>query len=95
MATGTNPFAKNFGGSPQPQRPVTSAGPLAPQHTGTNPFRQGAFVNHQTGLGWQHSQQTMGGGLDQLGARHTRSHHHVKATEWHINDEVLRLSAKD
>jgi len=68
--TGTNPFAKNFGGSAaadgQQQRPQTSAG-LAPQPTGsTNPFRQGAFVNHQTGLGWQHNQQPMGGGLDQL-----------------------------
>jgi hypothetical protein len=68
MATGTNPFAKNFGGSQQPpqqQRPMT-AGALVPQPTGTNPFRQGAFVNHTTGLGWQHNQQPMGGGLDQL-----------------------------
>ncbi|KAJ1330951.1 phosphatidylinositol-binding clathrin assembly protein [Microdochium nivale] len=71
--TGTNPFAKNFGGSAgqqqqpqQQQRPQTSAG-LMPQPTGsTNPFRQGAFVNHQTGLGWQHNQQPIGGGLDQL-----------------------------
>ncbi|KAH7034684.1 ENTH domain-containing protein [Microdochium trichocladiopsis] len=68
--TGTNPFAKNFGGAGaaagQQQRPQTSAG-LVPQPTGsTNPFRQGAFVNHQTGLGWQHNQQPIGGGLDQL-----------------------------
>lgn len=71
MATGTNPFAKNFGGAQQQQeqqqRPSTSAGALAPQPTGvTNPFRQGAFVNHNTGMGWQHNQQRMGGGLDQL-----------------------------
>lgn len=71
MATGTNPFAKNFGGSGAQanlaQRPATSAGPLAPQPTGTtNPFRQASFMNHQTGLGWQHNQQVMGGGLDQM-----------------------------
>lgn len=71
MATGTNPFAKNFGAPQQQvqqeQRPVT-AGALAPQPTGsTNPFRQSAFVNHATGLGWQHgNQQPIGGGLDQL-----------------------------
>ncbi|KAH8766690.1 ANTH domain-containing protein [Diaporthe sp. PMI_573] len=66
MATGTNPFAKNFGAAQQPQRPATSAG-LAPQPTGTtNPFRQSQFVNHNTGMGWQHNQQSMGGGLDNL-----------------------------
>ncbi|KUI70614.1 hypothetical protein VM1G_05775 [Cytospora mali] len=67
MATGTNPFAKNFTGSAQQQqRPATSAG-LAPQPTGaTNPFRQSQFVNHNTGMGWQHNQQSMGGGLDNL-----------------------------
>ncbi|KAH8899458.1 ANTH-domain-containing protein [Thozetella sp. PMI_491] len=68
MPTGTNPFAKNFapsGAQPQ-QRPVT-AGALISQPTGsTNPFRQGAFVNHQTGMGWQHNQQPLGGGLDHL-----------------------------
>ncbi|KAI0158228.1 putative clathrin binding protein [Xylariaceae sp. FL1272] len=69
--TGTNPFAKNFALSPpagqqaQP-RPQTSGG-IVPQATGaTNPFRQGAFVNHQTGMGWQHNQTPMGGGLDTL-----------------------------
>ncbi|KAI0405866.1 ANTH-domain-containing protein [Xylaria palmicola] len=71
-ATGTNPFAKNFppAGNPvQQQRPQTSGG-LVPQATGaTNPFRQGAFVNHQTGLGWQHNQMPIGGGLDQLQAQ--------------------------
>ena len=67
MATGTNPFAKNFGAPvQQQQRPATSAG-LAPQPTGTtNPFRQSQFVNHNTGMGWQHNQQAMGGGLDNL-----------------------------
>ncbi|KAI0443261.1 ANTH-domain-containing protein [Xylaria telfairii] len=67
--TGTNPFAKNFpsaGNQTQQQRPQTSGG-IVPQATGaTNPFRQGAFVNHQTGMGWQHNQMPIGGGLDQL-----------------------------
>ncbi|KAI0548351.1 ANTH-domain-containing protein [Xylaria curta] len=68
--TGTNPFAKNFPPAVNPaqqqQRPLTSGG-IAPQATGaTNPFRQGAFVNHQTGMGWQHNQMPIGGGLDQL-----------------------------
>lgn len=62
--TGTNPFARTM-----PQNPP-QAGPapaLAPQATGsTNPFRQGAFVNHNTGMGWQHNQSAIGGGLDQL-----------------------------
>ncbi|GKT92024.1 ANTH domain-containing protein [Colletotrichum tofieldiae] len=68
MMTGTNPFAKSFTGSQsQQQRPATSSGAIAPQPTGTtNPFRQGAFVNHQTGMGWQHNQQPIGGGLDNV-----------------------------
>ena len=75
MPTGTNPFARNFSPpqavqpqqQPQQQRPVTAGGALTSQPTGsTNPFRQGAFVNHNTGLGWQHNQQPIGGGLDQL-----------------------------
>lgn len=38
-----------------------------PQPTGnTNPFRQSAFVNTQTGQGWQNNQQPIGGGLDAL-----------------------------
>lgn len=68
MATGTNPFARNFSppSASVDQRPQTSGG-LMPQPTGsTNPFRQSAFVNHQTGMGWQHGQQPIGGGLDQL-----------------------------
>ena len=69
--TGTNPFARDYGGS-QPQRPHTAGGtsnnmptlgvaPLLPQPTGsTNPFRQSQFVNQQTGMGWQHNQQSAG-----------------------------------
>lgn len=68
--TGTNPFARNTG-SPalgqqqlqQQQQPQQ----LAPQPTGvTNPFRQGDFVNHNTGMGWQHNQTPIGGGFDQI-----------------------------
>ncbi|KAI1166994.1 ANTH-domain-containing protein [Nemania serpens] len=69
-ATGTNPFAKNFppaGNQTQQQQQPQPSGNIATQATGaTNPFRQGAFVNHQTGMGWQHSQMPIGGGLDQL-----------------------------
>ena len=64
-ATGTNPFART---SPRPQTsPVGDGSPaaLVPQATGTNPFRQSTFVNHNTGMGWQHNQMPMGGGLDQ------------------------------
>jgi len=65
-ATGTNPFARNFGPSQQSPPPLPAQG-LVPQPTGsTNPFRHGAFVNHTTGVGWQHNQQPIGGGLDQL-----------------------------
>ena len=49
--TGTNPFAKN-------RSPPPSAAPLVANATGsTNPFRQSAFVNQQTGQGWQRSDQ--------------------------------------
>lgn len=55
--TGTNPFAKNR--SPPP------AAPLVANVTGsTNPFRQSAFVNQQTGQGWQHSTQGTFSGFD-------------------------------
>ena len=65
--TGTNPFARNASPLTDQNRPPTSGGGLAPQPTGTtNPFRQSAFVNHATGQGWQHNQQPIGGGLDQL-----------------------------
>jgi len=70
LQTGTNPFAKNFGAAqpaqPTQQRPVTAGGILSQPTGSTNPFRQGAFVNHNTGMGWQHNQQSIGGGLDQL-----------------------------
>ena len=63
MPTGTNPFAR----SSAPQSPVQQQQGIAPQPTGpTNPFRQGAFVNHATGMGWQHNQAPIGGGIDQL-----------------------------
>ncbi|EXJ81291.1 hypothetical protein A1O3_07581 [Capronia epimyces CBS 606.96] len=55
--TGTNPFAK--------QRPTTAAGAVTTNVTGsTNPFRQSAFVNQQTGQGWQHSTQGTLAGFD-------------------------------
>lgn len=55
--TGTNPFAKN--------RPTTAGGPVTTNVTGsTNPFRQSAFVNQETGQGWQHSQQGTYSGFD-------------------------------
>jgi hypothetical protein len=71
LQTGTNPFAKNFAVAQpaqptQQQRPVTAGGILSQPTGSTNPFRQGAFVNHNTGMGWQHNQQAIGGGLDQL-----------------------------
>ncbi|KAK4152244.1 ANTH domain-containing protein [Chaetomidium leptoderma] len=72
LQTGTNPFARNFGPmqpaqpTQQQQRPVTAGGILSQPTGNTNPFRQGAFVNHTTGMGWQHNQQPIGGGLDQL-----------------------------
>ena len=62
--TGTNPFARSQPTS-QSHTPIIS--PIVPNPTGsTNPFRQSAFVNQQTGHGWQASQGTIGGGLDQL-----------------------------
>ncbi len=64
--TGTNPFARN----PSPAAaPSSMAGPapLVPNPTGsTNPFRQAAFVNQQTGQGWQAGPQATMGGLEQL-----------------------------
>jgi hypothetical protein len=63
QATGTNPFARNITPSQQPA-PVTT---LQAQPTGsTNPFRQSAFVNQQTGSGWQHAPQATMGGLESL-----------------------------
>lgn len=65
--TGTNPFARG----PSPQQGMAPAqGGLTVHATGsTNPFRQSAFVNQQTGQGWQNSgsQGTLGGmSLDQV-----------------------------
>ncbi|EEP77490.1 conserved hypothetical protein [Uncinocarpus reesii 1704] len=61
--TGTNPFARNTP-SPNQGLQVPPAAPLRPNPTGsTNPFRQSAFINQQTGQAWQTSasQGTMGG----------------------------------
>ena len=66
--TGTNPFARHSTPSQQ-QQTGQPAGFLAPSVTGsTNPFRQSAFVNQQTGQGWQNSGggQTTVGGWEQL-----------------------------
>jgi hypothetical protein len=63
----TNPFAQSqipMNNTPSPQ------GGLTVHSTGsTNPFRQSAFVNQQTGQGWQQTgnQGTLGGfGIDQV-----------------------------
>ncbi|PON28349.1 hypothetical protein TGAM01_v202842 [Trichoderma gamsii] len=72
--TSTNPFARNVPADtpvqqqqqqfPDQQQQNPS---LAPQATGvTNPFRQGAFVNHATGMGWQHNATPIGGGIDHI-----------------------------
>ena len=68
--TGTNPFVKN----PAPVMPSNPSGqpaaaPLRPNPTGsTNPFRQSAFVNQETGQAWQQTNQgTFGGfGVDNV-----------------------------
>lgn len=58
--TGTNPFARNLQPASQP-----AAAPLVANATGsTNPFRQSAFVNQQTGTGWQNSGQGTFAGFD-------------------------------
>jgi hypothetical protein len=71
----TNPFAKPAAGGQQQQQQQQQAqqggSPFATQvqvmmmqATGsTNPFRQSAFVNPSTGLGWQNSAQGTIGGL--------------------------------
>ena len=65
--TGTNPFARNITPSQQPTPPVSPPNALQVQPTGsTNPFRQSAFVNQQTGSGWQHAPQNTMGGLEGL-----------------------------
>ncbi|KAL5119545.1 hypothetical protein ACEQ8H_002610 [Pleosporales sp. CAS-2024a] len=61
MATGTNPFARQ----PSPHTSVSPPGGLTVHATGsTNPFRQSAFVNQQTGQGWQNTGQGTLGGMD-------------------------------
>lgn len=59
--TGTNPFARNNTLPPNSNSPFAPAQALTSTPTGTNPFRQSAFVNQQTGQGWQVGQGTMGG----------------------------------
>lgn len=62
--TGTNPFARNPSPGNQQQSALSPppANALVPNPTGsTNPFRQSAFVNQSTGMGWQSGQGTMGG----------------------------------
>jgi len=55
--TGTNPFAKH--------RLAATSSPVVANVTGsTNPFRQSAFVNQQTGQGWQHDNQGTFSGFD-------------------------------
>lgn len=63
--TGTNPFARQ----PSPQSATSTQGGLTVNATGsTNPFRQSAFVNQGTGMGWQTTGQGTFGGqsLDQV-----------------------------
>ena len=58
--TGTNPFAKN-------RSPPPSAAPLVANVTGsTNPFRQSAFVNQQTGQPWQRTDQGIFGNMETI-----------------------------
>ncbi|KAL1304112.1 hypothetical protein AAFC00_000544 [Neodothiora populina] len=62
--TGTNPFARQTASPPQQGSPSNF---LTPSVTGsTNPFRQSAFVNQQTGQGWQNAGQATLGGWEQL-----------------------------
>ncbi|KAK0815317.1 hypothetical protein LTR75_003986 [Friedmanniomyces endolithicus] len=59
----TNPFLRNQ----QPTPPMSPPNALQVQPTGsTNPFRQSAFVNQQTGQGWQNAPQASLGGLEHL-----------------------------
>jgi hypothetical protein len=59
--TGTNPFARQ----PSPQSAASPQGGLTVNATGsTNPFRQSAFVNQQTGQGWQNNGQGTFGGMN-------------------------------
>ena len=53
LETGADSFAGNFGLA-QPDQPTQ---PQRPAEINTNLFRPGAFVNHDSGMGWQHNQQ--------------------------------------
>ncbi|KAK0342803.1 hypothetical protein LTR94_020878, partial [Friedmanniomyces endolithicus] len=66
--TGTNPFVRNTTpAQQQPTPPMSPPNALQVQPTGsTNPFRQSAFVNQQTGQGWQNAPQASLGGLEHL-----------------------------
>ncbi|KAE8159555.1 ANTH domain-containing protein [Aspergillus tamarii] len=68
--TGTNPFARSSSVPPQQSQGLQppAPAPLRPNPTGsTNPFRQSAFVNQQTGQGWHvGGQQGTMGGYEQL-----------------------------
>jgi hypothetical protein len=66
--TGTNPFARSTGTPQQgPTPPMSPPNALQMQPTGsTNPFRQSAFVNQQTGQGWQHGPQGTVGGFENM-----------------------------
>ncbi|KNG82985.1 ENTH domain protein [Aspergillus nomiae NRRL 13137] len=68
--TGTNPFARSSSVPPQQTQGLQppAPAPLRPNPTGsTNPFRQSAFVNQQTGQGWHvGGQQGTMGGYEQL-----------------------------
>ena len=68
QATGTNPFVRNAGTPQQgPTPPMSPPNALQMQPTGsTNPFRQSAFVNQQTGQGWQHGPQGTVGGFENM-----------------------------
>ncbi|KAK5723969.1 hypothetical protein LTR17_013718 [Elasticomyces elasticus] len=65
--TGTNPFARSLPAQQQPTPPMSPPNALQVQPTGsTNPFRQSAFVDQQTGQGWQNTLQASIGGLEHL-----------------------------
>jgi len=69
--TGTNPFARGTPSNMNQQQPTSPTAPtfgsVVSHATGsTNPFRQSAFVNQQTGQGWQAGPQGSMGGLEQL-----------------------------
>ncbi|KAI9725802.1 MAG: hypothetical protein M1828_002431 [Chrysothrix sp. TS-e1954] len=67
--TGTNPFARASPATNSQSQGANQspAGNVFSQATGsTNPFKQSAFVNQQTGQGWQNGPQNTMGGFEQL-----------------------------